>query len=35
MVEIPDAHHHLLIDQPLALVSTLRALFHGWQPAGH
>ncbi|RLA14281.1 MAG: alpha/beta hydrolase [Gammaproteobacteria bacterium] len=31
IVEIPDAHHHLLIDQPLALVSTLRTLLHGWQ----
>jgi pimeloyl-ACP methyl ester carboxylesterase len=31
MIEIPDAHHHLLIDQPLALVSTLRSLLHHWR----
>lgn len=31
MIEIPDAHHHLLIDQPLALVSTLRSLLHQWR----
>ncbi|MEL0082274.1 MAG: alpha/beta hydrolase [Gammaproteobacteria bacterium] len=31
MVQIPDAHHHLLIDQPLALVSTLRTLLYSWQ----
>lgn len=31
IIEIPDAHHHLLIDQPLALISTLRTLLHRWQ----
>lgn len=25
-VELPEAHHHLMADQPLALVATLRAL---------
>jgi pimeloyl-ACP methyl ester carboxylesterase len=25
-VTIPDAYHHLMLDQPLALISTLRAL---------
>ena len=25
-VEIPDAHHHLMIDQPLALIASMRAL---------
>jgi pimeloyl-ACP methyl ester carboxylesterase len=25
-VTIPDAHHHVMIDQPIALVATLRAL---------
>jgi pimeloyl-ACP methyl ester carboxylesterase len=29
-VEIPESEHHVLLDQPLALVSTLRALFAGW-----
>ncbi len=27
---IPNAEHHLLLDQPLALVSALRALMEGW-----
>jgi len=31
MIEIPAAHHHLPLDQPLALVATLRSLLHGWQ----
>jgi pimeloyl-ACP methyl ester carboxylesterase len=25
-IEIPEAHHHVMIDQPIALVATLRAL---------
>ena len=29
-IEIPDAHHHIMIDQPLALVSALRALLSVW-----
>ncbi len=29
-VEIPESEHHVLLDQPLALVSTLRALFAAW-----
>ena len=29
-VEIPESEHHVLLDQPLALVSALRALFAGW-----
>jgi pimeloyl-ACP methyl ester carboxylesterase len=29
-VEIPDAHHHLIIDQPLAFVAALRALLADW-----
>jgi pimeloyl-ACP methyl ester carboxylesterase len=29
-VEIPDSHHHIMIDQPLALVSALRALLATW-----
>ena len=31
-IEIPDAHHHIMIDQPLALVSALRALLAAWPP---
>ncbi|MCC7077771.1 MAG: alpha/beta hydrolase [Acidimicrobiia bacterium] len=30
-VVIPDAHHHLLIDQPLALVTALRTLLQTWE----
>jgi pimeloyl-ACP methyl ester carboxylesterase len=29
-IEIPDAHHHIMIDQPLALVSAIRALLAAW-----
>ena len=29
-IEIPDSHHHIMIDQPLALVAALRALFVAW-----
>ncbi|MEX6634404.1 alpha/beta fold hydrolase [Hyphococcus lacteus] len=29
-VVIPDAHHHLMMDQPLAFVSTLRTLLSAW-----
>jgi len=30
MIEIPDAHHHVMIDQPLAFVTALRGLLAGW-----
>jgi pimeloyl-ACP methyl ester carboxylesterase len=33
-VKIPDAHHHLLLDQPLATVTALRAILASWQPVG-
>ena len=29
-IEIPDSHHHVMIDQPLALVSALRTLLATW-----
>jgi pimeloyl-ACP methyl ester carboxylesterase len=29
-IEIPDAQHHVLIDQPLALVATVRAVLSAW-----
>ena len=32
-VEIPEAEHHVMIDQPLAFVSALRALLSAW-PGG-
>lgn len=30
-VEIPQAHHHLVLDQPLAFVAALRALLADWE----
>jgi pimeloyl-ACP methyl ester carboxylesterase len=30
-VEIPDADHHVMIDQPLALVAAARAILAAWQ----
>jgi pimeloyl-ACP methyl ester carboxylesterase len=32
-IVIPDAGHHVMVDQPLALVAALRALMECWQPA--
>ena len=32
-VEIPEAEHHVMIDQPLAFVAGLRALLAGWPAA--
>jgi pimeloyl-ACP methyl ester carboxylesterase len=29
-IEIPDAEHHVMIDQPLGVVAGLRGLFAGW-----
>jgi hypothetical protein len=29
-IEIPNSHHHVMIDQPLALVSALRTLLATW-----
>lgn len=30
-VEIPAAEHHVMVDQPLAIVTAVRALLAGWQ----
>lgn len=30
IVEIPEARHHVMLDQPLAFVAALRALLDGW-----
>jgi pimeloyl-ACP methyl ester carboxylesterase len=32
-IEIPDSDHHVLVDQPLALVAALSALFECWPPS--
>lgn len=29
-LEIPDAEHHVMIDQPIAFISALNGLFAGW-----
>lgn len=31
LVEIPQAHHHLILDQPLAFVAALRAILADWE----
>jgi pimeloyl-ACP methyl ester carboxylesterase len=31
LVEIPEAHHHLMFDQPLSFLVALRALLADWQ----
>jgi pimeloyl-ACP methyl ester carboxylesterase len=33
-VEIPEARHHVLLDQPLALVTAVRAVLASWHPVG-
>lgn len=30
-VEVPEAHHHLLLDQPLAFITAVRALLADWE----
>ncbi|HEY8209824.1 MAG TPA: alpha/beta hydrolase [Myxococcaceae bacterium] len=31
VIEIPDAHHHLILDQPLAFIAALRTLLADWE----
>ncbi len=31
LVEIPQAHHHLILDQPLAFIAAVRALLADWE----
>ena len=33
-VEVPEARHHVLLDQPLALVTAVRAVLASWHPVG-
>lgn len=35
MIEIPQAYHHVLLDQPLALISAIRAILADWQHSVH
>jgi pimeloyl-ACP methyl ester carboxylesterase len=30
VIEIPEAYHHVMLDQPLAFVAALRAVLDGW-----
>jgi pimeloyl-ACP methyl ester carboxylesterase len=30
VVKIPQAHHHVMLDQPLAFIAALRAVIDGW-----
>jgi pimeloyl-ACP methyl ester carboxylesterase len=31
VIEVPNAHHHLMLDQPLALITGLRTLLADWE----
>jgi len=33
-IEVPEAQHHVLLDQPIAVVTALRAIFGTWRPVG-
>lgn len=33
-VEVPEAQHHLMLDQPLAVVTALRSVAAAWDPVG-
>jgi len=33
IVEVPEAQHHVFLDQPLGFVASLRALLDGWSRA--
>jgi pimeloyl-ACP methyl ester carboxylesterase len=34
IIAIPGSEHHVMVDQPLALVAALRGVFVAWPPAG-
>jgi pimeloyl-ACP methyl ester carboxylesterase len=34
VIEIPQAHHHIMVDEPLSLVTGLRAVLTGWAGRG-
>ena len=31
VIEIPDAYHHVMLDQPIAMITALRALLADWE----
>jgi hypothetical protein len=30
IINVPEAHHHIMVDQPMALISALRSLIIDW-----
>jgi pimeloyl-ACP methyl ester carboxylesterase len=34
IMDVPEAHHHLLLDQPLATIAAIRAVVAAWHPVG-
>ena len=34
VVDVPEAHHHLMLDQPLATITAIRAVLASWRPIG-
>jgi len=34
VLDVPFAHHHLLLDQPLAVVTAIRGVIAAWEPVG-
>lgn len=34
VLDVPFAHHHLLLDQPLAVVTAIRGVVAAWRPLG-
>ena len=32
-IEIPQAHHHIMLDQPIAFIATIRTILAQWQSA--
>lgn len=34
VVTVPEGHHHLMLDEPLALIAALRGLLAGWPDSG-
>ena len=34
VVEVPEARHHLMLDQPIAVVAALRSILASWDPLG-
>jgi pimeloyl-ACP methyl ester carboxylesterase len=31
VIEIPDAYHHVMLDQPIAMITAVRALLADWE----